>query len=144
MPVINVIKAIMYCIPKDMIVLVCPPSNMPFKQDNTLRQPRRKISILTAANWIKWAFHLIGVEKFGPPPRIIINGPNGFLFNCLSLGMTNQPTKQCQLQTLFLFFQKMAIATSMRFAMRIHHVFPQHNGQSSQKKNSKRYCSNTD
>ena len=89
MRALNVIKDLMYYIPKAMIVLDCLRNSMPFKPVNIQRSPPGKISLPIAVNWIKWAFLLTGVVKFVPLHQIITNGRNGFLFNCLNLGMIN-------------------------------------------------------
>ena len=81
MRVTNVCKVSMFYIQWAMIHLVYLPNNMRFKRANILQLQQKKTLRVTAINWIKWGFHLIGIAKFELLHLNITNGRNGFLSN---------------------------------------------------------------
>ena len=74
-------------------------SNMPFRQVNIQKLRPNKILRVIVNNSIALDFVLIGQERFVLANLNIINGHNGFLFNCSIHGLIAQRRKQNRLMS---------------------------------------------
>ncbi len=83
----NVTRDLMFCTLRAMIVLVCRQNSTPYKRASTRVKPPEKTSPVIVSNSIAWDLVLIGRERCVLQIPIIIDGPNGFSYNCLTAGM---------------------------------------------------------